>query len=131
MDRKKLISLLQNNKDIIAAILFGSESRGTATQESDIDIALLYEKDNIPNGIDLLQFRQQLSDKMEQDVDIVLLNKASPIISMQALKNGKPLLIRNQKVYDAFEIQLVTDYADVKRMREPFEKNILSRKLHD
>lgn len=131
MDRKKLINLIQLDKDIVAAILFGSESLGTASVDSDIGIALLYASNHIPNPISVLGFRQQISDEMRQDVDIVLLNKASPIIAMQAIKNGVPLLIRDQKVYDAYEVQLITDYADVKHMREPFEKNILKRKLHD
>ncbi len=131
MDKNKLTEILRTHKDIIAAILFGSEAAGNANQESDIDIALLYNRNNIPMPMDLLQYGQELSDLMQQDVDIVLLNDASPIISMQAIKNGIPLIIQNQKAYDAFEIKLITDYADLKRMREPFEKNILKRKLHD
>ncbi len=131
MDKNKLTEILRTHKDIIAAILFGSEAAGNANQESDIDIALLYNRNNIPMPMDLLQYGQELSDLMQQDVDIVLLNDASPIISMQAIKNGIPLIIQNQKAYDAFEIKLITEYADLKRMREPFEKNILKRKLHD
>ena len=131
MDRKKLTALLQSNPNITAAILFGSEANGKATQGSDIDIALLYETTHIPKPLDVLQLREELSDQMRQDVDIVLLNDASPIIAMQAIKNGIPLLIRDHKAYNLFEIKLATDYADVKKMREPFEKTILDRKLHD
>ncbi len=131
MDRKKLTAILQAVPYISAAILFGSEASGNATQESDIDLALLYKAKHIPKPLDVLQLRQQLSDDMLQEVDIVLLNDASPIIAMQAVKNGFPLLIQDQKAYDAFEMRLATDYADVKKMREPFEKNILNRKLHD
>lgn len=131
MDRKKLTALLQSNPNITAAILFGSEANGKATQESDIDIALLYETTHIPKPLDVLQLREDLSDEMRQDVDIILLNNASPIIAMQAIKNGIPLLIRDHKAYNTFEMNLVTDYADVKKMRQPFEKTILDRKLHD
>lgn len=131
MDKKKLIDILQADTEIAAAILFGSQAKGNTTQESDIDLALLYDKKSIPKPLDLLQFRQQLSDSMMQEVDIVLLNDASPIIAMQAVKNGIPLLIRDPKSYELFEIKLITEYADVKHMREPFEKNILKRKLHD
>lgn len=131
MDREKLTKILQSDSDIAAALIFGSMANGTANRDSDIDIALLYNQNSIPEPLDMLQFRQQLSDSMHQEVDIVLLNTASPIIAMQAVKNGQPLVMRNQKAYDAFEMRLITDYADVKQMREPFEKNILQRKLHD
>lgn len=131
MDKKKLIDELQKEKEICGAILFGSEAQGSANQESDIDVALLYNSGKQPSGWDLMQFKQKLSDLMHQDVDIVVLNDASPIIAMQAIKNGAPLFIRDQKKYQQYEVKLITDYADVKKMREPFEKNILKRKLHD
>lgn len=131
MDKKKLTTLLETHPEIRAAILFGSEADGTANKESDIDIALLYGVSQIPTPLQLLAFRQELSDYMHQDVDVVLLNEASPIIAMQVAKYGKPLFVRDQKAFDEFEVRLITDYADVKQMRRPFEKNILNRKLHD
>lgn len=131
MDKKKLTTILQAYPEISAAILFGSQADGTATKESDIDIALLYTVSQLPTPLQLLAFRQELSDQMHQDVDVVLLNDASPIIAMQAAKYGKPLFVRDKKAFDAFEVRLITDYADVKQMRRSFEKNILNRKLHD
>ena len=130
MDKKKLIDALQADKEICVAIFFGSEAQKMANPESDIDIALLNNAWKKPSGIDLMQFQQNLTDLMQQQVDIVVLNDASPIIAMQAIKNGIPLFIRNQKEYQKFEITLITDYADLKKMREPFEKNILKRRLH-
>ncbi len=131
MDKQALIHILQEDSNVVAAILFGSQAAGNANPRSDIDIALLYNKDHVPDKLDLLQFKQHVSDVMLQDVDIVLLNDASPLIAMQALKNGVPLFFRDKKAYDRYEMRLITDYADVKYMRQPFEKNILKRKLHD
>lgn len=131
MDKAKLINILQKYNGIAAAVLFGSQATQQANLESDIDIALLYDANSIPDGMELLQFKQDLSDQMQQDVDIIVLNEASPIIAMQAIKHGVPLFLRDKKAYDRFEIKLITDYADVKYMRKPFEENILKRKLHD
>lgn len=131
MDKEKLIRSLQKHPEIEAAILFGSEATQTAGRESDIDLALLYDFGKEPQGIDLLQFKEDLSELMQRTVDIVVLNTASRIISMQAVKNGTPLYIHNTKAYSNFEVRLITDYADLKRLREPFEKNILKRKVHD
>lgn len=131
MDKQKLIHLLQSDPEINAAILFGSEAQGQSNRESDIDLGLLYNRTKTPNAFDLLNFKQDLSDAMHQDVDLVILNNASPIIAMQVVKNGLPLFIRDEKIYLDFEVNLITDYADLKRLREPFEQNILKRKLHD
>ncbi len=131
MDKQKLIEALEKRREICSALLFGSEAQGTANKESDIDLALLYTPGQIPSRVDVVQFQQTLSDLMHQDVDIVVLNEASPIIAMQALKYGTPLFIKDKKQYQKFEITLITEYADVKKMRESFEKNILKRKLHD
>lgn len=131
MNKKKLIDILQENSGIAAALLFGSQASENANQESDIDIALLYNAQCVPDGLELLQYKQDLSDQMEQDVDIVVLNEASPIIAMQTIKHGVPLFLRDKKAYDKFEIKLITDYADIKYLRDPFERNILKRKLYD
>lgn len=41
------------------------------------------------------------------------------------------LFIHDKKAYQNFEIRLTTDYADLKKLRETFEKDILKRKLRD
>ena len=128
MDTKKLIKKLEKYPEVSAAILHGSQATGHARQESDIDLAILFTK--VFEPLDLLAFQQELSDEMHVDVDVVVLNTASPIIAMQAVKNGRPLFIKDKKAYQYFEINLITDYADLKKLREPFEKNILQRKLH-
>lgn len=115
--------------EIQAAILFGSEASGQAKEESDIDVALLYKKK--PDILDTLQFKQHLSDEMGREVDLVLLNDASPILAMQVIKNGVSLFVLNERALREYEVRLITDYADLKIHLEPFEQNILKRKLHD
>src|SRR5947207_1892206 len=104
MDKQALIKALKTHPEILSAILFGSQASERADQKSDIDIALLYEATQIPKDLDLLRFKDELSDVMHQDVDIVLLNVVSPIIAMQAIKNGIPLFIRDQKMQNMYEV---------------------------
>lgn len=130
MDKEKLKSELEKNRDISAAILYGSFAKGFANDQSDIDVAILFKK--VPDPIALFSIKQELSDAMKSDVDVISLNSASPIICMQAIKSGIPLFINDKRAYDEFEMRLITDYADLKKLREPFEKDILKRKLqHD
>ncbi|MCB1113501.1 MAG: nucleotidyltransferase domain-containing protein [Chlamydiia bacterium] len=129
MDRKKLVQELEGEVGIAALILFGSHASGHADSKSDIDLGAFYET-AIPGSMEILQLKQKLSDLMGVDVDFIVLNEASPILAMQVIQNGTPLFIKNMKAYRDFEVKLITDYADLKRVLKPFEENILKRKLH-
>lgn len=131
MDKSKLIEELKKDPDITAAILFGSYATGHFDGDSDVDVALLFNRGKETSLLERLDMQQTLSDVIHKDVDLISLNEASPILAMQVTKYGTPLFIRNQRLYDEYEMKLITDYADVKKMREPFENDILKRKLHD
>ena len=116
---------------IISVTLFGSYARNTQTPESDIDIAILCDSAHIPDGFQLIEWREALSSLLFKDIDLVCLNTASPIIGMQIHQNGKTLLINDQRQYTNWQIRLFVDYAELKELRAPMEKNILKRKYYD
>ncbi|MFO6423932.1 type VII toxin-antitoxin system MntA family adenylyltransferase antitoxin [Motilimonas sp. KMU-193] len=70
--------------------LFGSHANGSATVNSDLDIAILPSAplDN------LLRFNlaQELAIKLDKDVDLVDLLSASTVMQMQVVTTGKLLL---------------------------------------
>ena len=129
MDKDRLIAVLQSDPRIQAAVLFGSQAAGYADENSDIDVAVLYASS--PDPIEKLKFQELLSEEMKQQVDLVSLNEASPILAMQVVKNGSLLYVLDPRAYAEFEVRLITDYADLKRLLEPFEKSLLERDLHD
>ncbi|MBI4592446.1 nucleotidyltransferase family protein [Candidatus Uhrbacteria bacterium] len=66
--REQIIPLLQKN-DVEFAGIFGSVARGEDTAESDIDLLVRFTK---PKGIfELVKLRQQLSEQMKKNVDLV------------------------------------------------------------
>jgi predicted nucleotidyltransferase len=111
--------------------LFGSYARQTETPQSDVDIAILCEGAHIPDGFQLIAWREALSTLLQKDVDLVCLNSASPIIGMQVYKNGKALLITNPREYARYQTRLFVEYIELKELRAPMEKNILKRKYYD
>lgn len=128
---KKFEKLFAENNEIISVHLFGSHAKGTATEKSDIDCAILFKKDSVPDAFKLIEIREHLSDTFNQDVDLICLNTASPIISMQIYKYGKTLLKKDPAAYSQYIMDLFTDYFDLKMMRKPLEDNILKRKYYD
>ena len=76
--------------DFLLVFLFGSFARGLNTNVSDIDIAIMFEK--VPDFYELDDIQRKLSSHVGKEVDITILNTASPVLKMQVLKYG--LLIK-------------------------------------
>ncbi|AKT41666.1 type VII toxin-antitoxin system MntA family adenylyltransferase antitoxin [Chondromyces crocatus] len=68
---QRLRQTLAGRADVRVAVLFGSEARGTARPDSDVDVAV-----DAP-GVDLLDLRAQLSCALDREVDVVALEEAS------------------------------------------------------
>ena len=125
-----ILESLGKEKGINTVVLFGSYAKNMPRKQSDVDIALLYQKELVPNSMILVELRERLSEKLKREVDIICLNTASPIIAMQVVKHGKILLNKNPRLYENYLVNLFTDYADLKLMRKPLEENILKRKYY-
>ena len=76
--------------EISLAYIFGSQVDGTATPESDIDIAFL-SKLTTPN-IRRFDIAQELSERLKLDVDLVDLREAGAPIKTEVIMKGLQLL---------------------------------------
>jgi hypothetical protein len=128
---KKSLLFFKKLPYVVSVSLFGSYARGDANQESDVDVAVLFEQAHVPEPLTLIEYRESLSVLLEKEVDLVCLNTASPIIGMQVYNNGKNLLMNDSRKYAAYQMFLFNSYAELKELRAPMEKDILNRKLHD
>lgn len=84
----------------------------------------------IPNFEQQLELQNKLEEALEADIDLLVLNAANPIISMQAVSKGKLILDRNGLQRAFFVATLYSRYAELKEMRAPMEKTILKRKYY-
>lgn len=123
-------SQLKQIPGVAVAYLFGSHASGTANIRSDVDIAILFQREACPDKLALLQLKSDLADALHSEVDLICLNTASPIMGMQVLKNGKEIVVHDSRTRDRFVMTLFTDYFDLKRIRKPMEDTILQRKLY-
>src|SRR5690242_17951895 len=97
-----LIAYLSADPNVVAVVLFGSAVTGRLRAESDIDLAVLFVHGHVPDDFALLALRGELEQIARRDVDLIVLNGASPIIAYQAIKNGQLLFCRDQRAYNQF-----------------------------
>jgi predicted nucleotidyltransferase len=107
--------------------LFGSIARGFSTDESDVDIAIMFER--VPDLFELNDLRDQLSRCVGQEVDLITLNTASPIIKMQVLRYGLQIK-KDERDYNEFFVSTVREYSDLKYVRKEIEANLSKGRLY-
>src|SRR5262249_6557182 len=84
--------------DVVAAALIGSYARGTAGPLSDVDVGVWHDP-TLDSGA-RFQLRLELARDCcralgTDEVDIVLLNSASPLMRHRAVRDGQRLLDRD------------------------------------
>jgi len=119
---------LEGREEVLLGYMFGSFVEGRLTNESDVDIALLFEKE--PDLPTLVSIMNGITDITDRKVDIVVLNYASPIIRMQVLKRGRLLKKTNDKIYNDFFLRAVKEYDELKIVRKAQEENILRGRVY-
>ncbi|MHC2994194.1 MAG: nucleotidyltransferase domain-containing protein [Candidatus Atribacteria bacterium] len=107
--------------------IFGSISKDKVRKDSDIDIAIL--TDRQIDEYKLFSLSQKLADVLKREVDLVDLKKASTVFKIQIIKTGK--LIYNsdnlRKMY--FQMRAMRDYALLNEERMEIINKIKSRNL--
>ncbi len=124
-----IVGYLAANPAVIAGVLFGSAAAGRLRPDSDLDLALLFAAQQVPDDLAVLDMRAALEQIIRRDVDLIVLNHASPILAFQIVKHGKLVFCRDHVAYDRFLVRLISEYADFKRIRRPIEEAVLSRRV--
>lgn len=129
--RQRITEYVSEKEEILIAWLFGSMVTGTSRPDSDVDIALLLRRDSEPDADRFLSLKSDLASLLKRDVDIVILNQASPIVRMQVLEKGEKLFERERRAYLEFFVRTMNEYDDLKRIRAINEKHILRGSIYD
>ncbi len=109
---EKLKNFLDNDPNVIFVIIFGSGATGKQKRSSDIDIGIYFVKP--PEGLDLLDLINVLSELTGREVDVVVLNNASALLRHQAMKNRVTLTIKDVVIYRRFREKTISDYDEYK-----------------
>jgi uncharacterized protein len=105
--------------------LFGSEATGSAGPLSDLDLAGLFR--TRPSSLDLLEARGALGALLGRDVDLLDLERVSPIVAMQVLRHGRLLVDANPRRRHQAVSASASRYEDLRIVRREAERALLAR----
>jgi predicted nucleotidyltransferase len=119
---------LARRKGTHLVFLFGSSVSRRMHPASDVDIGILF--DSVPNLSQINALTAELSSLLRKEVDLVVLNRASPILKMQVLKNGVRVFARDLGIYHQFFVDTCNEYDDLIQIRRTCEDSILRGKIY-
>lgn len=107
----KLREELSIDENIIIAIIFGSAIRRKKVR--DIDVAVFLRDFKLRK---LLQISDRLSKAVGIDVDVVPLNDLREDVAYEILTNGKPILVRDEKLLANLKLRYWLLYLEMKEL---------------
>ena len=111
----RLTSVMEGREEILEAYLFGSHARRQELPHSDIDVAV-YIDDALADDGEWGYQAQLTTDLMvalgENDVDVVVLNRASILLYHRVLRDGVRLLSRDLRATTTRAGQALSRYFD-------------------
>jgi len=115
---------------VVAAALIGSQARDTAGPLSDVDIGVWH--DPTLDSPARLRLRLTLAQAAAQalgseEVDVVLLNGATPLMRHRAMRDGRRLVERDRKTRVALETRGLLDYLDTAPLRAELARGLRHR----
>jgi uncharacterized protein len=106
--------------DVVAAYLFGSQARGDAGPLADVDLAVWLDDQPEPCALS-----RQLALSAEagsllgtDDVELVVLNGAPPLLAQRVIRDGESLAERSALTRVRLENEAIIRYLDAIPLRE-------------
>lgn len=126
MWRQRLVERLTREPGLVAAYLFGSQARGTASETSDIDVGCWFA--SAPKTLAEAPFglAAELEGLSGKRVDLVVMNSASPDLVHRILRDGQLLVEHDRRRRIEMEVQARNTYFDTKPLRDAYRRAVLS-----
>ena len=121
----RLAEYLRSRPEILLAYLFGSAAEGRTHSLSDLDIAVLVDQERFreldasaPWGYQASLTAELMGILQRNDVDLVLLHRAPPLLAREVIRFGRLLYCRDTLTRIVFEVQVHQEYLDTRHLRE-------------
>ncbi|MEI6331483.1 MAG: nucleotidyltransferase domain-containing protein [Pseudanabaena sp. ELA645] len=124
-------NLVQEIPFLKLLILFGSRATGQNNEDSDYDFALICDqeiyqdwKKKGKSWFSLYSIFENIFELPNEAIDIVDLNRCSPILAHEIANNGKPLYEKQAGEYDAFISRSLISRENIKKIYQEQRQNI-------
>jgi uncharacterized protein len=112
-----LTPILEKDKRVKFAYLFGSRARGATGPLSDTDVAVYFDR-RIKLGEYRLNLMERLAKILKSDkLDLVVLNQAPPLLKHEIIKYGR-LLKDDASRRIPFEVEVIRECLDTAYLRQ-------------
>lgn len=101
----------------------GAKAAGAMREGSDLDLAVLARQVLVPEAE--LALRAELADLAGRDVDLVWLDRISPILGMQVIRHGRCIIDCAPSRTANVVATMFSRYADLKRVRQEAEERLI------
>jgi predicted nucleotidyltransferase len=127
--RRRLAGAL-DREGVVAAMLIGSQARGETHPLSDVDVAVWHEPGLDPSQ--RLRLQLDLIGAAEgvlgtDEIDIVMLNRAPPLLQQRAIRDCVRLLERDPKMRVRFEAKALVNFLDTQPLRSELSRGLRHR----
>jgi len=112
-------------QEVQAIYLFGSVARGEAREESDVDLAILAEREVDP--VLLWETAQEIADAVGREVDLLDLRAVSTVMRMQVISRGERIDCRDKMAAEVFEDFVFSHYALLNEERQAILDEVQER----
>jgi predicted nucleotidyltransferase len=109
--------------EAVFVLVFGSILNRAFNEESDVDIGIFLPENSTTE--DKSRLRLALVKAIDRDVDVVILNDADLIITLQILANGQLIINNSPKTFIEFKALKISEYIDFKISRRFLEYNLV------
>ena len=127
-----LAQRLSSLPEVRLAYLFGSRANGRARSDSDLDVAVLVNKEGAAGASRVKQTLRLLAGRLSGEIpstllDIVLLNHAPALLRHRVVRDGLVLFARDEVERVRFESQTIREYCDMEPMLAEHRRRRIAR----
>lgn len=125
--KKTKLEKIFKKYNIILAYQFGSSVKGITSELSDLDIAVLFEKEEPSFKILHLLLEDLRKCFGNENIDLCRLNHASPVLKHVVASEGVLLYEKKEDLDKAFATRALQEYEDTQRLRYIYLGSIKER----
>jgi predicted nucleotidyltransferase len=111
--------------NLLALYAFGSRTQGTASEQSDLDLAVLVE--GYADPIQLFEMANQLADQLGYEVDLLDMRAASTVMQYQILTKGERWWVKDALQVGLFETMVLSEKTNLDEARAGLLADIQAR----
>lgn len=122
---EKCKNILIGYENIVFAYIFGSYAQKVIRTDSDIDIAIYLEKELAVETY--LEIKADLTEACKREIDLIILNDATPLLKYEIYKNSISLFSRDKAIETSYKVKTLFEYNDMKKYLDLYYDRTINR----